>query len=254
MKKNIFLKSLLFLSSSLLAADDQHMGSSKKNQILEKAQSCFLQAKWSLAFKNYQLLEDKNGPVLQNMGICLFNIKKYPQALVKFKQAFAKSNLNQFRTLVNLEKRVYEKLDKPSPSWTFYGVKKLFSTVPLVLVQSIFLILLLLLLYFFIRHWRWSDFTKQEKLFLKRILSVLCLCGIFWYAKLLYFDKYQAIVIKSQVLVYAGPEKTFHVIEKLHIADEVEILAEKDGMYHIQYLKTSGWIDCDTVELINNYE
>ena len=75
-----------------------------------------------------------------------------------------------------------------------------------------------------------------------------------WYVKLLYFDKYQAIVIQSQTLVYAGPEKTFHIVEKLNKADELEILTEKNGMYHIRYSNISGWIDVDTVELINNYE
>lgn len=247
MKKFIFLKLLLLICSGFLFGehDQQHF---------KKAQIYFAQEKWNLALKNYTALKHKNSDILQNMGICCLNTKRYPQALVYFKQAFYNSRLKQFRSLVDLEKKTYEKLDKQTLSWIYYGVKKIFITVPFVFVQSIFLILLLMLLYFFIRHWRWSDFTKQETLFLKRILSILFLCGIFWYVKLLYFEKYQAIVIKSQTSVYAGPEKTFHIIEKLHIADEVEILAEKDGMYHIQYLKTSGWIDCDTVELINNYE
>ncbi len=246
MKNFILLKCLLVCSILLIQADNQ--------QIIVKAQKYFQEEKWNAALKNYALVEHKDSTVLMNMGICYFNTKKYIQALINFKKAFYFSALKDFPMLVKLEKKTYAKLDRPSPSWVYYGIKKIFIMIPLFFVQIIILIFLLLLLCFFIRHGRWSDFTKQEKLFLKRIMSILFISGMFWYVKLLYFDKYQAIVIKSQTLIYAGPEKTFHIIEKLEPADEVEISREKDGMYHIQYLKTSGWIDCDTVELINNYE
>jgi hypothetical protein len=230
----------------MIQCDDQ--------QFIRKAQNYFQEKKWNAALKSYALVEHKNFNVLLNIGICFFNTEKYTQALINFKKAFYVLPLKDFSMLVKLEKKTYAKLDRSSPSWIDYGIKKFFIAIPLVFIQIIVLILLLLLLCFFIRHGRWSDFTKQEKLFLKKIMSILCISAMFWYVKLLYFDKYQAIVIKPQTLIYAGPEKTFHIIEKLEPADEVEISREKDGMYHIQYLKTSGWIDCDTVELINNYE
>jgi len=246
MKKIIFFKCLL-LSNVLLTQKDDAL-------ILKKAESFFQEKKWNAALKNYRLLDHKSSTVFLNMGMSYFNIKKYPQALINVKKAFYISTLKEFAKIVELEKQVYAKLDKPAPSWIYYVIKKFFIMIPLVFIQLIILIVLLMLLYFFIRLWRWSDFTKQEKLFLKRTMSILCGCAIFWYVKLLYFDKYQAIVIKPQTSVYAGPEKTFHIIEKLEVAEEVEISKEKDGMYHIQHLKISGWINNDAVELINNYE
>jgi hypothetical protein len=246
MKIKLFLKSLFLCSFILLKSNDE--------LILQKAENYFLEKKWVSAYKNYNLLTYKNGAVLKNMGICCFNLKKYPQALIKFKQAFNKVKLQHFFSLVELEKQTYEKLGKEAPWLIHYFFKELFLFIPFTLIQIIFLILLLMLLYFFIRHWRISNFTKKEARFLKKIGFWIIFFGLIWYVKLLYFDKYQAIVIKPQVAVYAGPEKTFHIIQKLDVADDIVISGEKNSMYQIQYLKTVGWIDCDTVELINNYE
>lgn len=246
MKIKITLKALLLCSSLFLKSNDE--------LTLKKAENYFLEKKWASAYKNYDLLKYKNGTALKNMGICCFNLKKYPQALIKFKQAFNKGKLQHFFSLVELEKQTYEKLGKEAPSFVHYFFKKLFLCMPFIFIQIIFLMLLLMLLYFFIRHWRISNFTKKEASFLKKIGFWIMFCGLIWYLKLLYFDKYQAIVIKPQVAVYAGPEKTFHIIQKLDVADEIVISGEKNSMYQIQHLKTVGWIDCDTVELINNYE
>jgi tetratricopeptide (TPR) repeat protein len=245
MKKNIIITCILFLSSNFFA-DDQ--------SFFQQAQNKFAQEKWEESLSMYEKIQNKNSLVWQNIAICLHHQQQYPQALVALKRAFAGASVAQLNQLQNLEIKIDGALQIPSPSTFYFVARKILYGIPLLVLQIIFLLLLVQLFLMMLRRHRWYDCTYQEKKYIKRIIIALFLCMGLWYLKTLFFANDIAIVIKPEVIVYAGPDTSFHNFEKLHPGTEVKIIEKQNNMYHIKIQKITGWVSTDVLEPIINHE
>lgn len=244
MKKSIIILSLIFISNNFFADD---------NQFFNVAQNKFGQEQWQDALLNYQKIQNKNSLVWQNIAICLFRQEQYPEALVAVKRALYQASFKQLDTLEQLEKKIDEQLHIQPISDLHYILRKILFFIPLIVLQIIFLILLVQIFLVLIRRWRWNDFTRQEKGFLKKVIIILLLCIGIWYLKILFFSYDKAIVIKPDAIVYAGPDQSFHKIENLQPGIEVQIIEKQREMYHIKMPKHLGWVKIDVLEPIVNY-
>jgi tetratricopeptide (TPR) repeat protein len=245
MKKNIVIISIIFMSINFFA-DDQ--------SLFQQAQNEFAQEKWEESLSIYQKIENKNSLVWQNIATCLFHLEQYPQALVAAQRAFFGVSFAQFYHLENLEKKINTQLHLEQKSDFYFVARKILYYIPLLLLQIIFLVILIQIFLMFLRRWKWDDFTRQEKRFLKKLIIILLVCMALWYAKTLFFLNDKAIVIKSNAMVYAGPDESFHDFEKLQPGIEVKIIKKQKNMYHIQTQTFSGWVNADILEPIINHE
>jgi len=223
-------------------------------QTFEYASDAFVQGDWSQALQLYKKIEHKNSAVWQNMGNCQFNLEQYSQALVSWKRAYAGIRYRQIATICESENRAYQKLDLPRRSSWDCWIQKIVLIIPFMLLKLIFFILLCSLFGILYRCWRWSDVSRRDRRGLLLITLGSVLCGLILYGRALILHKDQAIVVKPDVLVYAGPERTFHIVEKLQPGTLVHVIQHKQGMYQIRQQAVNGWIVQDTLECIYNYE
>ncbi len=245
MKKNIVITCLIFFGINFFA-DDQ--------SFFQKAQYKFAQEKWEESLLMYQKIENKNSLVWQNIATCLFHQQQYAEALVAVKRSSIHASFKQLHDLENLEKKIDQQLHIQPLSDFCFVVRKILYCIPLLLLQIIFLVILIQVFLMLLRRWRWNDCTRQEKRFLKKLIIVLSVCTALWYAKTLFFLNDKAIVIKSDAMVYAGPDESFHDFEKLQLGIEVKIMKKQKNMYHIKTQTFSGWVNADVLEPIINHE
>lgn len=245
MKKNIVITCLIMIGTHLFA-DDQ--------LFFQQAQHTFAQEKWEESLSNYERIQNKNSFVWQNIAICLFHQQRYPQALVAVKRALIGASFKQLNLLEDLEKKIDAELHLQPVSDFYFVLRKILHYIPLFMVQIIFLLILIQIFLMLLRRWRWHDFTCQEKRSLKKLMIILSMCMAVWYVKTLFFLNDKAIVIKSDAMVYAGPDESFHNFEKLQPGIEVKIIKRQENMYHIQTQTFSGWVNADELEPIINHE
>lgn len=238
---------MVIFYATVVFCDDQ--------QLFGQAKEAFVGGTWLQALQLYKKIEHKNSAVWQNIGNCYFNLERYDQALVAWNRACAgRPNYHQIATMCESENSAYQKLNLPIiPAWKCW-IKKIVLIIPDMELKLIFLILLCCLLWFLYCYWRGSVMSVVDHKLLVFILFCSVVCSAIWYARTVILHKDQAIVVKSDVLVYAGPERTFHVIEKLQQGSLVHIMHNKQGMYQIKQEALRGWVVQDTVEYIYNYE
>jgi len=246
MKKYIFYLFFSVLQSLNLWSDDQ--------QLFLQAHENFVKGNWAGALRNYRAINHKNSVVWQNIGSCYFNQQQYAQALLYWKRAYQGCSILQVGPLCTLEQKALKKLNLNVPSKFHYLCKRMLLMIPLTLLQIIFVIMLLTILWILVRCWRWQEIVVCDRRWLRWLLLSCFVCGSLWYGQHLFLQKNQAIVVKQDVLVYAGPERTFHVVKTLLPGNTVHVLQQKQGMYNITKHSVTGWVMQDTIEFIYDYE
>jgi hypothetical protein len=246
MNKDLFFWMIILFQFFIALGTDE--------QRLEQARDLFMQGDWSGALQLYRLVEHKNSAVFQNIGNCYFNEGQYGQALVFWKRASVDAGYQQLTTIFDEEQKAYQKLGIVAPlPWVIFFMK-IILMIPLILIEIIFLFLLCNILLLLRRYWQWQKLEKREKNLFFLIFFGCMTCVTIWYARTIILKKDQAIVVKQNVLVYAGPERTFHVVEKIQEGQLVHIIQSQYGMYQISSGSLSGWVTQDTLESIYNYE
>lgn len=222
--------------------------------LFEKANQYFTQENWSEALHTYKAMRHKNSAVLQNMGSCYFNQERYVEALLSWKRAYRNCSFGEIAQLCAWEQAALKKLNSKSPSIECGFLRRIMLSVPLIAVQVFLILCLLVLLWMLYRCWRWQEITRRDRKRLWCITFMTLFLGAVWYGQESFFQKNKAMVVKEHVLVYAGPEQTFHVATNLSAGDVVQVLQKKQGMYNITNRCTTGWVMQNTIEFIYNYE
>lgn len=246
MKKYVFYILFMLLQAFNLFSDDA--------TLFVHAQEKFVKGDFAGALNDYRSIKYKNSVVWQNIGSCYFNEQQYVQALLYWKRAYQRCQISQVAQLSSLEQRALQKLNLKIPSRFHFFVKRIVLMVPLIFLQMICMVLLCCILWTLSRCWRWQEFVGCDRRWLQWLIFGCFICGITWYAQRSFLQKDQAMVVKQDVLVYAGPERTFHVVETLRPGNVVRVIQKKHGMYNIVKHSLTGWVTQDTVEFIYSYE
>lgn len=243
--KNIWLLTWLFCCNVLLAHE---------RDLFVKANTAFVQQQWSESVKLYQQIQSKNSFIWQNIGICFFHKQQYAQALLACKRSYIGINYHQITPILSLEREIYDTLQIRPYSWIQEQIHRLLLIIPITLLKVLFLLILCYFLFgIFNLIWHGSISRCQRKLMIV-MTFFSCLFGILWYGHCVLFNNDQAIVVKKNVSLYAGPERTFHVIDKISQATLVHVIQTKNGMYQIKQNNINGWVELDSLEMIYNYE
>ncbi len=249
MKKiNIYKILLLFLSGVITAQTDSQ-------SLFSQGNNDFMQGQFALARQSYEKIEPKNSVIWQNIGNCFFNEKKYQWALVSWKRAQIGATWKQLGQLFSSERMALAALHILVDAEWKYEIKKIIMSIPTLAWQIILLILLCYVLVVSSGYWYISKFLSRKKQKTWLVLFCIVLCCMIWYAQSLIFKKGKAIIVKEKVIVFAGPEKTFHSKGQLPLGSQIDVLGSTQDMNKIAYLtengkKERGWIISDSLELI----
>jgi len=235
----------------------------ESQELFAQGNEKFLQGRFALARESYLKINNKSSSVWQNIGNCFFNEKKYAQALVCWKRAQISATWHQLDQLFTAEKKTLSLLKLPVSSDVYYGVKRIILIVPKLLIQILLFLMLSLLLLFLYRCWSWSTVYSLMScnymvawFFMIGIMS----CSVFCWSKDEICKQGQAIVIKEQSVVYAGPERSFHKKTQLPLGYQIDVLELDRNMYKVMYRqmldekhvgkRQVGWVESDSVEIV----
>lgn len=247
MKNYIALLILIIFNS--LYTDDQ--------KILQQAHDCCMASQWQQALDLYKTVSYKNSDILQNIGTCYFNQKNYVYALLYWQRALIDADGIKITTLLKLQDKAYKALHQESYSFLYYYFVQTVLYLPLWTLQLILILCLLFFIYITFQYLLMYD----VRISLMMRCLIFCMTFIFgisvgtWYARTIILAKNKALVVKSDVCVYAGPENTFHLVGMVQPATAVCVMSDKyQDMYHIQTEKITGWTPAQNIEFVYKYE
>lgn len=205
------------------------------------------------ACMTYDHIQPKNSAVWHNMGNCFYKQKQYVKALIYWKRAQQGASFYELGQLFESEKKVLKNLGITVPAWWQYEWLRFITVIPMIALQVVLLIFLILLFMLMYRLSRSSiKISKKYGVFL--MIGIITVT-VLWFFKNKILEKKRAFVVKESVLVYAGPEKFFHKISELPLAEEVEVVHNQQAMSQILMRKHDGsqllgWVDSDCIEVV----
>lgn len=234
---NLFTLLLIFKPLSASLADIELFG---------VAQNEFENGNIKEALDKYQDITIKGAAVWYNMGVCHHALKNYAYALLSWRRAQKSVPYNLWMLC---EKNICSIKNESLDGRLAYIVKLIHANFVkrfgLLFVQLLFLLcwsLLLIIGYRLCVTRKWLILIFISLIF---IFSSMLLISDWYYKKNLH-----AIIIPSQVIIYAGPDITYHPVGQLQGLDEIVVEEQKDTWYKIHCLGSHGWIQKDTCEIV----
>jgi tetratricopeptide (TPR) repeat protein len=201
------------------------------------------------AFHAYDMISKKGRAVLYNMGNCLYNQEKYPEALVYWLKAEEGATAKEYALIQQNKNLAYTKIGKQKEeSWSRKMMHMMQS--PLLYVSLFFL-----QLFFLLCWWIFMLMLHKKQTGLKKIAQSILCCMIAVFAAILgthytQHNKKSAVVIKKEAKLFAGPDKSFHVLSSLVCADNAAVKESREGWHKIQYADMIGWVEADVIQII----
>ncbi len=208
----------------------------------------YAQKEYDSAFQAYDMISKKGRAVFYNMGNCLFYMQDYSRALAYWSRAEVGATPAEYQHIVRNKEQALKKIGthKELSLWE-KAVRSAGGVLPYV---SLFL----LQLFFIIFWWGFVFIARTKRTGSKKIiLSCLSCClGVFGFMLGVYSLKNspnQALVVK-QATLFAGPDKSFHVLSPVAYAENVTVKQAREGWYKIQYTDMIGWVEADVIQII----
>ncbi|HJZ22919.1 MAG TPA: SH3 domain-containing protein [Candidatus Babeliales bacterium] len=249
MKKNILSIILFFFT---------HVSFSHQYDI---AADLYAQKKFQEAFDTYDSIQNKLPEVWFNMGICAYNLEKYPLAQICFGRAQKNSSYQLWDLSQKWNNKIKAKYGALTPTLTqqlrsaLYHFYILISRyLGILIIQLIFLILLILLQFILLFKNHYPFLTKHKKLVSTTLAICIFTFGIILLCSWQEQKTIRAIINQKNVYLHTGPESTYHIIGEIEYGDEIFIDQECKAWYKIQCPPSSsnshGWIKKETCEII----
>lgn len=233
---------IFFISQSIRPTSDQ--------ELFLQGNAHFLQGKFSQARKHYEAILSKNSAVWHNIGNCYFNEKNNVKAFINWKRAEQGAGFIQLGNLIASEDKALEALSIIPKNIVVKRVKQFVLGIPFFLLQLCLLFLLLLFLFQSYQCiWKNVSYRDKRKSLGTAFFCILIILMIFIIRERIRHTK-EAVVVSQKSLIYIGPEKTFSHKAELPIGSLVCIIEEQEEMMKITYPQGSGWIACETIEII----
>ena len=243
----------VFILSMILCQQIFSVHQDKDQLLFSHGNECFLRGQFSEARNSYEKIETKSLSVWQNMGNCFFNEKNYACALLCWKRAEFGANWFQLGILFSSEQKAKNMLHLVSDAWWKTKLKRFIFCVSKKIVLNSLFCVLLFLLFFLYRCWNWSSkfgFAKCNcKIIWILIFGIITLSFMWWQQKQM-FCLGRSIAMQSNVIVYAGPDITFHQKFKILQGEELYIINTDTKMYKVVYNNKIGWVERCAIEII----
>jgi len=235
MSKKIFILSFLIFTNLFTHANQESF---------LQANALHQEKKYKKALKSYDLIEKKGPATWYNMGNSAFKTGDYPRAILYWRRAQKNSS---YKTIKNSEHNIsiaYKKLGYEKDKSTLGFLNKHVSVIPLFVLQILFLFFWIA---FFVSLFYLKKLRKFVLLIVLVINFLLATLSITKYRSIIY---QRGVVMQKDTNLFVGPDKNYHKITSLGVADEFKVLKKYKKWYKIKYNKFTGWVLADKVEII----
>ncbi len=202
----------------------------------------------------YEKIPAKSCSVWQNLGNCYYNEQNLVKALACWKRAQRGASYTQLGQLFETERLILEKFNCPCDGIFIRGVKRTILALPMLLLYSLLVSLLVLFILLFYqciikRRLSYKMLSCKNRYLCLLILGVVVLLLLIA-AKEKFTKEKQGVLTHQKVVVYAGPETSFHQKSVLPQGHLVQVVDEYPGMCKIVHPSSSGWITSDSIEIV----
>ena len=238
------IKRILFLSAlvgaGLLSADPQ--------QICVQAKALYAKKEYTRALELYQSVEPKNSAIWYNIGNCLYKQGDHMNALVHWARASSGASSDLRDDIACNIMRVHEKIGttESSQASSLQDVNTVFTKIPLVIVQLLFLLIWFLSIFYFIKNGRRG---KNYRFVLGCMYIALVMVAGMITVNYVGSNKRIALVMKDAPL-FAGPNEHYNRMAVLQKAACVGVAHMRDGWAKIEYQNQVGWVAADSVAIV----
>ena len=201
------------------------------------------------ALRAYEMIDKKGSAVFYNMANCFFNKEEYAQAIVHWSRAEIGATSDEYQLIKKNKAVAFKKIGKQltQPRWHEKVIGLLYTALPLgslLLLQLIFICL-----------WWMFVFISRRQMRAKRIVQLSLSFMLIISATILTMHYTQdacndALVIKKEVHLFTGPDKSLSIVSSLAYAEKVRVKEMRQGWYKIQYAGMIGWVEADVIQVI----
>ncbi len=213
----------------------------QEKELFLKAVSYYQEGNVQEALTIYQSIAQKSPAVLYNIGICYSVLGDYAQALSAFRNAEQNADPELMVKLDGAIQEVKKKLGHPIDSSHYRLFLLLTSYVSIFVVQVLCLLCLLLLM---VLWW----FRLGTRLRVAFILIGLVSTGLFCAFDYWLSSCHYAVVIESDVPLYAGPDAEYHTLFHVPKGQEVKVVEEQQSWYKVYSNGMYGWLEHKNLE------
>jgi len=227
------------ISLFLCAGNDEELFL-RGNQLYEKNQ-------YEQALSMYDNISRKGPAALYNIGNCYYHLKKYDKALSYWLQSERDATIAESVCISHNKNIVLKELGKDMSSWKQI-IEQLCSLI--ISYCSLFSLQLLFLFSWYICLACAYRYSKRRKgLFSMSIVMVL-ISGLTlaWYYNAI--NSQQGVVAEKNVLMFSGPNRSFHSIGTLCYADIVVVIEKRGEWYKVRSSDIIGWVEAHAVNSI----
>jgi len=231
----------VFVMSAAFAGSDE--------EFFLRGNKYYAQKDYDNAFHAYDMMSKKGRAVLYNMGNCLFYKEDYSRALVYWSRAQVGATPHEYDLIMRNKDHALKKIGKQKEQSLWHNAIERAQS-PLLYVSLFFLQL------FFLMCWWFFIFVMRKKQTGIRKIAQNCVCLVISIFAVVLGTHYmqhntnQAIVVKKESMLFAGPDKSFHVLSPVVYADCARVKETREGWYKIQYADMIGWVEADVIQII----
>lgn len=225
--KQLLLKLLIFLTTFSLRAQEA-------SHLFAQANSHYQKNECAQAIAQYEKIPHKGAATWYNMGNCAYKLNDQLKALLYWKRAYKYGNRHiQKESIANMKllSIPYEPLSNPYANISSWIMQILFFCI-----FSVFLIVG----YFLVRTRQW--------VFLAMSFAVLVSAARITHR--VYVANSQALVMRNESAVRAGPGSEYHQLNVLSAGTTVQMVKHNQGWTQVSYHGTRGWIEDKEIEEI----
>ena len=225
------------------------MSAEQAEELFLRANKYYAEKDYDKALETYDMIEKKGSAVLYNMGNCYYHQLNYPYALVYWSRAEIGANQYEYSRIQHNKELALKALGKQKElAWWQRTVEFLQSKLPCV---SLLILQLLFLLCWVVVILGLGKKPTGSKKVVHRLISLCTLvCAIILSLHYVQHDVSSAIIVKKDGKLFAGPDKSFHVLSAVVYADSARVKETRAGWHKIQYADMIGWVESDVIQII----
>jgi tetratricopeptide (TPR) repeat protein len=217
--------------------------------LLQQAEAFFYEKKYEQALQSYSKIEPKNAVIWYNIGLMHVHLEDYLQADIAFARAEKYGTWLVWKKIDAIKTYLAEKKDpdfvaKWSDQLAIFS-KRCILSISMIVWQ---LLVLMLLLGVFMMYWyqKWNSYTNYW------IISTL---GFLVFSMMVYKNEQlqlqQGIVTQLFADVYAGPDSSFYIKDKIEQGSLLKWNQESiHGYYPVKYQNKCGWVHKKNIEIV----
>ena len=216
---------------------------------VQQAERYFHEKKYEQALQVYTKIELKDAAIWYNIGLMHVHLENYVQAEIAFARAEKYGKWQIWKKIDALKTYLAQEKDPDFvPKWSDQLAifsKRCILSISMIVWQ---LLVLMLLLGIFMMRW-------YQKLNTYKNYCIVSVVGFLVFGMMLYKKEqlkiHQGVVVQNIADVYAGPDSSFYIKDRLEQGSLLTWTQESmHGYYPVRYHNKFGWVHKKNIEIV----